>query len=52
MTDIRWVIIGKHGLYTGQWLTRRGAIYGHVKEKYASPSIYTHEDIMKKWRIN
>ena len=26
----RWVIIGKHGLYTGQQLTRREAIAQHV----------------------
>jgi hypothetical protein len=30
--EIRWVIIGNCGLYTGQWLTRRDAIEQHCRE--------------------
>ena len=30
---IRWVIVGCHGLYTGQWLTRKDAISTHCEEK-------------------
>lgn len=29
---IRWVIVGVHGLYTGQWHTRREAIWNHCKD--------------------
>lgn len=29
----RWVIVGRHGLYTGQWLTRKAAICAHVNDK-------------------
>jgi hypothetical protein len=28
-TDTRWFIVGVHGLYIGQWLTRKSAIEGH-----------------------
>lgn len=27
----RWVIVGRHGLYVGQWLTRREAVADHIK---------------------
>jgi hypothetical protein len=27
----RWVIVGKYGLYVGQWLLRRDAIREHTK---------------------
>ena len=33
-SDTRWVIVGKCGLYTGQWLTREDAIREHVHAKY------------------
>lgn len=32
-TATRWVIVGRHGLYTGQHLTRRAAILEHVNAK-------------------
>jgi hypothetical protein len=28
-TETRWVIIGPHGLYTGQYITRKDAIIEH-----------------------
>lgn len=28
----RWVIIGVHGLYVGQWLRKRDAIYNHCSD--------------------
>jgi hypothetical protein len=31
-TDIRWVIVGVHGLYTGQWFTRKEAIFHHCRD--------------------
>lgn len=31
--ETRWVIIGRCGLYIGQWLRRRDAIYYHCKDK-------------------
>lgn len=30
--EIRWVIVGNCGLYTGQWLTRKRAIEVHTWE--------------------
>lgn len=32
-TETRWVIVGRHGLYTGQCLTRQTAIMEHVNAK-------------------
>ncbi len=32
-TVTRWAIVGRHGLYTGQWLTRKAAIRDHVNHK-------------------
>lgn len=32
--EIRWVIIGTVGLYTGQWLTRKDAIEAHTRAWY------------------
>ena len=32
-TKTRWVIVGMHGLYTGQWLTRKDAIREHCEAK-------------------
>ena len=29
-SERRWVIVGVHGLYTGQWLLRRTAIREHI----------------------
>lgn len=31
MESARWAIVGVHGLYTGQWLTRRDAIEAHTE---------------------
>jgi hypothetical protein len=31
--ETRWVIIGIHGLYVGQWLTRKAAIHDHCCDK-------------------
>lgn len=31
MTNIMWAIEGKHGLYTGTWLTKAAAITAHCR---------------------
>ena len=48
-SEIRWVIVGKHGLYVGQWLTRKDAIYDHVRALYGF-NYFLHDAIMKQWK--
>jgi hypothetical protein len=47
-SEIRWAIVGRHGLYTGQSLTRRGAIQNHVRYFWPGFPKTPPDDITRK----
>lgn len=53
--DIRWVIVGELGLYTGQWLRRCDAIAAHTSNAYGvSQFVFGHTlspEQAKAWAI-
>lgn len=54
-TTTRWAIVGRCGIYTGQWLTRRAAIVAHVRDMGLGNHLwisggYTLDQIREGWR--
>ena len=36
-SEKRWVIVGRYGLYEGQWIRRIDAVYSHVHDLFEIP---------------
>jgi hypothetical protein len=50
-SETRWVIVGVHGLYIGQWLQRKEAIADHARVRHpAWPDRPNKDELRRLWR--